>query len=254
MPEARQLTRRGLLASAALLLGGCDKLAGNDQTRRILASAETLTQTAQGLIGAPDALAPEFTVADLSPAFRANGTTDPDTEDYAALVENNFADWRLEVDGLVERPAKFSLEAIRALPSRTQITRHDCVEGWSCIGKWKGAKLAALLGEVGVKPAARFVVFRCADALERLDADNKYYESLDLAEALHAQTILAYEMNDKTLTVPHGAPLRLRAERKLGYKMAKYIMRIELVDSFDAIAGGKGGSWEDLGYDWYAGI
>jgi DMSO/TMAO reductase YedYZ molybdopterin-dependent catalytic subunit len=253
MTDPTRLTRRGLIAGAALMLGGCDKLASDASTRKALASAEALTQTVQGVI-APQALAPEFPEADLSPAFRANGTTDPDTEDYAALVENNFADWALEVDGLVERPKKFSLDAIRALPARTQITRHDCVEGWSCIGKWKGATLSSLLAEVGVKPAARFVLFRCADALERLDPDNKYYESLDLAEALHPQTILAYEMNDKTLTVPHGAPLRLRAERKLGYKMAKYLMRVELVDGFEDIGGGRGGSWEDLGYDWYAGI
>ena len=254
MSEAKRLSRRGLLGAAALILGGCDRLAGSDQTRRVLASAETLTRSVHALIGAPAVLATEYAQADIAPAFRANGTTDPDTEDYQALVDNNFADWQLEVGGLVERPAKFSLEALRALPARTQITRHDCVEGWSCIGKWQGAKLSALLGEVGVKPAARYVVFHCADALERADPDAKYYESLDLAEAMHPQTILAYEMNDHVLTVPHGAPLRLRAERKLGYKMAKYIMRIELVDSFDSIAGGKGGSWEDLGYDWYAGI
>ena len=253
MPETKRISRRSLLAGA-LALGGCDKLAGNEQTRRVLASAEALTRSAQGMLGAADALAVEYKDSDLSPAFRANGTTDPDTDDYQALVDGGFSEWRLEVDGLVERPAKFTLDALRALPSRTQITRHDCVEGWSCIGKWKGAKLAALLGEVGVKPGARYVIFRCADALERADPDNKYYESLDLAEALHPQTILAYEMNDKTLTVPHGAPLRLRAERKLGYKMAKYIMRIELVESFESISGGQGGSWEDLGYDWYAGI
>jgi DMSO/TMAO reductase YedYZ molybdopterin-dependent catalytic subunit len=254
MSDAARLTRRGVLAGGALLLGGCDRLAGSDTTRRVLASAETLTRSVHTLIGAPEALAAEYAQSDLSPVFRANGTTDPDTEEYQALVDGNFADWRLEVDGLVERPAKLSLEALRALPARTQITRHDCVEGWSCIGKWRGATLAALLAEVGVKPAARYVVFHCADALERLEPDNKYYESLDLAEAMHPQTILAYEMNDTVLTVPHGAPLRLRAERKLGYKMAKYIMRLELTDGIDGIGGGNGGSWEDLGYDWYAGI
>ena len=148
MPEINRISRRSLLAGA-LMLGGCDKLAGNDQTRRVLASAEALTREAQGLIGAADALAVEYKDSDLSPAFRANGTTDPDNEEYQALVDNSFSDWQLEVDGLVERPGKFTLEALRALPSRTQITRHDCVEGWSCIGKWKGVKLATLLGEVG---------------------------------------------------------------------------------------------------------
>ena len=141
---------------------------------------------------------------------------------------------------------------LRALPSRTQITRHDCVEGWSCIGKWKGAKLSALLDHVGVQPAARYVVFFCADPMN-MDGD-KYYESIDVAGAYHPQTILAYEMNDKTLPIPYGAPLRLRDERQLGYKMAKYIMRIELVASFAEIGGGNGGYWEDQGYEWYAGV
>lgn len=254
MSEATRLSRRALLGGAALLLGGCDRLASGDQTRRVLAGAETLTRSVHDLIRTPAALATEFTQADIAPDFRANGTIDPDTEEYQAMVDNKFADWQLEVSGLVERPGKFSLEALRALPSRTQITRHDCVEGWSAIAKWKGATLAALLAQVGVKPAARYVMFHCADALERMSPDTKYYESLDLTEALHPQTILAYEMNDAALAIPHGAPLRLRAERKLGYKMAKYIMQIELVENFGEIEGGKGGAWEDLGYDWYAGI
>ena len=138
------------------------------------------------------------------------------------------------------------------MPSRTQITRHDCVEGWSCIGKWKGAVLGPLLQQVGLKQNARYVVFYCADPME--GQESKYYESIDLEDAFHPQTILAYEMNGQTLPIPHGAPLRLRVERQLGYKMAKYIMRIELVESFKHIAGGKGGWWEDRGYTWYAGI
>jgi len=164
-----------------------------------------------------------------------------------------FAAYRLEVGGLVERPASLSLADLRALPSRTQITRHDCVEGWSAIGKWKGAKLSALLDIVQPKAAARYVVFHCADPMEN-DGTSPYYESIDFEDAYHPQTILAYELNDKTLPVPNGAPLRLRVERQLGYKHAKYLMRIELVESFTGIAGGKGGYWEDQGYQWYAGI
>jgi DMSO/TMAO reductase YedYZ molybdopterin-dependent catalytic subunit len=205
----------------------------------------------RALTGA-QALAREFTEADLSPDFKSNGTQDPDDPAYQKLAKNGFKDWRLEVGGLVERPAHFTLAELRALPSRTQITRHDCVEGWSCIGKWKGAKLSALLDRVGVRPAARYVVFFCADPMN-MDGD-KYYESIDVAGAYHPQTILAYEMNDKTLPVPYGAPLRLRDERQLGYKMPKYIMRIELVESFAHIGGGNGGYWEDQGYEWYAGI
>jgi DMSO/TMAO reductase YedYZ molybdopterin-dependent catalytic subunit len=177
----------------------------------------------------------------------------PRNPKYLALAAGGFADYRLQVDGLVEQPAVFSLADLRALPSRTQITRHDCVEGWSAIGKWKGAKLAALLDKVRAKPAARFVVFYCADPMED-DGRSPYYESIDMEDAYHPQTIMAYELNDSTLPVPNGAPLRLRVERQLGYKHAKYVMHIELVDSFAKIAGGKGGYWEDNGYEWYAGI
>ena len=141
------------------------------------------------------------------------------------------------------------------MPSRTQITRHDCVEGWSAIGKWKGVPLAALLDRVGVKSEARYVVFHCFDTMEQgLAGPVKYYESLDFIDARHPQTILAYDMNDTTLPVAHGAPLRLRVERQLGYKMAKYVQRIELVDDYSRFGDGKGSYWADRGYDWYAGI
>jgi DMSO/TMAO reductase YedYZ molybdopterin-dependent catalytic subunit len=142
------------------------------------------------------------------------------------------------------------------MPSRTQITRHDCVEGWSCIGKWKGVPLGTVLQRAGLKPDAKYIVFFCADSLEEsfFGEPDKYYESIDLSDAFHPQTILAYEMNDAPLPVPYGAPLRLRLERQLGYKMAKYIMRIEAVESFRHIAGGRGSYWADRGYEWYAGI
>jgi DMSO/TMAO reductase YedYZ molybdopterin-dependent catalytic subunit len=148
---------------------------------------------------------------------------------------------------------RLSLADLKALPSRTQITRHDCVEGWSAIAKWKGAKLSALLEAARPKPGARYVVFHCADPMSPAGTD-LYYESIDLEDAFHPQTILAYEMNEGPLPVPNGAPVRLRVERQLGYKHAKYVMRIELVASFANIAGGKGGYWEDQGYQWFAGI
>ena len=126
------------------------------------------------------------------------------------------------------------------MPSRTQITRHDCVEGWSCIGKWKGAPLGPILNKAGLKPSARYIAFYCADTLEQtLDGTGQYYETIDLVDAFHPQTILAYEMNDEPLPVSHGAPLRLRVERQLGYKMAKYVMRIEAIESFDNISTGQ---------------
>ncbi|MEO6340083.1 MAG: molybdopterin-dependent oxidoreductase, partial [Caulobacteraceae bacterium] len=144
---------------------------------------------------------------------------------------------------------------LKRLPQRTQITRHDCVEGWSAIGKWTGTPLGPLLKTVGLAPNARFAVFHCADDLEQsLDGTGRYYESIDLIDAFHPQTILAHTMNDKPLEVAHGAPLRLRVERQLGYKHAKYVMRIEIVDSFAHFGHGKGGFWEDRGYEWYAGI
>jgi DMSO/TMAO reductase YedYZ molybdopterin-dependent catalytic subunit len=162
---------------------------------------------------------------------------------------------RLVLDGLVEHPMSLSLAQLKALPSRTQITRHDCVEGWSSIGKWKGVPLAHVLEQVRLRPEVRYIVFICADELEKtLDGTGRYYESHDLVDAFHPQTILAYEMNGEALPIAHGAPLRLRVERQLGYKMAKYVMRIEAVASLESIGRGKGGFWPDRGYDWYAGI
>ena len=259
MPIHQKLSRRSLLKAAggmgAALLAGCDQITENPMARRILGSAETLNNTVQRALGRK-ALAAEFSEADLSPAFKANGTDDPAGEAYKNLMKDGFASWRLEVGGLVERPASLSLSDLRALPSRTQITRHDCVEGWSCIGKWQGARLSALLAQVQLKPSARYLVFRCADELPGggLSAPVPYYESIDLDDAFHEQTILAYDMNGRELPVAHGAPLQLRVERQLGYKHAKYVMSIEAVESFDKIGGGKGSYWADNGYSWYAGI
>ncbi len=203
----------------------------------------------------PQALAREYSEADLSSDFKANGSTSPDDPAYVAHTENGFADWKLIVGGLVESPLELSLTELRAMPARTQITRHDCVEGWSCIGKWKGVRLSAVLKRARLKQDARYVVFYCADMLGDTGTEaDRYYESIGLEDAFHEQTILAYEMNDRTLPVAHGAPLRLRVERQLGYKMAKYVMRIEAVESLGGIRGGRGGFWEDLGYEWYAGI
>ncbi len=177
----------------------------------------------------------------------------PNNPIYRALAANGFRGYRLGIGGLVERPMSLSLAEIREFPNRTQITRHDCVEGWSAIGKWKGARLSAMLEPAHLKPNARYVVFRCADPMEE-DGSSLYYESIDLEDAFHPQTILAYELNDGPLPIKNGAPLRLRLERQLGYKMAKYVMRLEIVDDLSRLAGGKGGYWEDQGYEWYAGI
>lgn len=262
MKTFRHLARREFLLRAAsgmamLPLAGCDdSISKNPIVSRVLDSAEAVTEHVQKAVTDSKALAPEYSESDLSPEFRSNGTHDPDDDGYQELVKNGFADWRLEVGGLVERPMRFSLAELRAFAPRTQITRHDCVEGWSCIGKWKGVPLSTLLDKVGPQPAARYVMFFCADPMEQtLDGtDTRYYESIGMQDAYHPQTILAYDMNDQVLPIPYGAPLRLRNERQLGYKMAKYIMRIELVAGFAKIRGGRGGYWEDQGYEWYAGI
>jgi DMSO/TMAO reductase YedYZ molybdopterin-dependent catalytic subunit len=263
MPD-RMLTRRrllhaGLTGAASLPLAGCkafDFLSDGDSTvRQVLAGANRLTYFAQRALIGREALAPEYSLADIRQAQRPNGSTHPDTEDYLAIAQGGFADYRLEVSGLVENPQKFSLADLRAMPSRTQITRHDCVEGWSTIAKWQGTPLKFVLDKVSLKPAARFILFRCYDALSQgLSGPEFYYESIDLVDARHPQTILAWALNDRVLPTEHGAPLRVRVERQLGYKMAKYIRAIEAVSSFADVFGGRGGYWEDRGYEWYAGI
>lgn len=248
----RRFLIRSLGAASASLLGGCDRVSRADWFQKLLGAGETVSRTAQHLVTARTSMAQEFAEADLSPEFRSNGTSYPRNSEYRTMAERNFADYGLDVGGLVERAARFSLADLRELPSRTQITRHDCVEGWSAIGKWKGARLSALLEAVCPNPTARYVVFYCADPMN--GGGTRYYESIDMEDAYHPQTILAYELNDEPLPIANGAPIRVRIERQLGYKMAKYIMAIELVDSFEKIGGGKGGYWEDQGYEWYAGI
>jgi DMSO/TMAO reductase YedYZ molybdopterin-dependent catalytic subunit len=254
------VSRRKLLLGAAagtgaLILPGCDAAVRSPTWNTILSGGEKLTYGAQRALQFGQPLAREFSERDLSPVFRANGTTHPDTPEYNAMLVAGFSNWRLQIDGLVERPQSYSLADLRALPSRTQITRHDCVEGWSAIGRWKGAQLAQLLMAAGLKPNARFALFHCADDLDKTpDGLGKYYETSDLIDCFHPQTILAYELNHKPLDVAHGAPVRMRIERALGYKQPKYLMRIEMIERFDHLGKGKGGYWEDRGYEWYGGI
>ena len=249
----RGFLRMAVAAVSTVVVAGCDKLGAMPWFARLLESGETLTQATQRWILSPDSLAQEFTEADVARPFRSNGTSRPRSAVYEALAANDFVDWRLAVDGLVEQPMQFSLAELKALPSRTQITRHDCVEGWSAIGKWTGVPLHEVLTRVRPDPKARYVVFHCADPMLP-NGTNPYYESIDMVDAYHPQTILAYGLNDVELPIGNGAPLRVRVERALGYKMAKYVMRIELVERYDDLHGGNGGFWEDRGYAWYAGI
>lgn len=255
MTDRRRFLARAGAAAAASLLAGCSDLSQKKWVADLLGDVEKLTRRAQRLIAGDHALAPEFSPAAIAPVFRANGTENPDTDTYNTHVANGFRDWRVIVDGLVKHKLSLSLAALKAMPSRTQITRHDCVEGWSCIGQWTGTPLALVLAAAEPEPEARYVVFHCADNMAGAgEAVANYYESLDLLEATHPQTLLAYELNNQALPVANGAPLRLRAERQLGYKMAKYINRIELAGELSQIAGGKGGYWEDQGYSWWGGI
>lgn len=249
------ISRRTLITSAALgaggLLTGCDALNRNPDFQRMLASAETANFTAQRALGDRFQMASEYSVADLSPTFRANGTRDPATPAYAASEAQGFANWSLRLFGLFEKPQQFSIAALQAMPQRTQITRHDCVEGWSAIGQWTGVPLKILLDIARLQDRARFLVFHCADKL----GGRPYYESIDLVDGFHPQTILAHRLNGEPLPVANGAPLRLRVERQLGYKQAKYITGIEAAASLAGIGEGKGGYWQDVAnYAWYAGI
>ena len=254
------LSRRRLLLAAAqcgglFLLSGCEKFFNGLQQNKnfvsLLESAEALNRRVQRFLTGRNKLAREFAERDISRYFKANGNPPPVTMDYAADATNQWRQWRLKISGLIQQPADLTLAELKSMPSRTQITRHDCVEGWSAIAKWRGVPLAEIIQRVKPKPDARYVVFYCMDTDEN---GQNYYESLDLDDAAHPQTILAYEMNDRPLPIEHGAPLRLRVENQLGYKMAKYIRALEFVADLKSLGQGKGGYWEDQGYEWYAGI
>lgn len=251
MTDRRSFLRLAIAGAAGILVAGCDRISQTAWGPEVLSKAEGLNRRVQALLSPSNSMAKEYSEADISAVFHPNGTTMPTTPAYQALMANDFRDYKLQVDGLVKRPTMLSIGELKRLDLRTQITRHDCVEGWSAIGKWQGTLLSAVLDHVGVDPRARFVMFHCFDEME---VDTPYYESIDIVEAMHPQTLLAFALNDKPLPVPNGAPLRLRIGRQLGYKQAKYLARIELVSSFDDMGDGQGGYWEDQGYEWYAGI
>jgi DMSO/TMAO reductase YedYZ molybdopterin-dependent catalytic subunit len=243
--------RNVLVGLGASLVAGCSRIGESQPMQRLFGAAQDWHRGVQRTLAGRRALAREFSPADISPYFRGNGTTDPGDPSYQAHAAAEFADWNLAVSGLVENPLQLSLEQVRALPQRTQITRHDCVEGWSAIGQWTGPQLKTLLDMARLKPEARYIVFHCADDFSGVP----YYESCDLDDAFHPQTIVAHWLNGEPLPIKNGAPLRMRIERQLGYKHAKYLKGIEAVASLDGVAGGKGGFWEDrVGYQWYAGV
>jgi DMSO/TMAO reductase YedYZ molybdopterin-dependent catalytic subunit len=207
---------------------------------------ETLTYGSQRLLMSHHSLAREFDRSQISKVVPVNGKP-PEEEPYQRLLKTNFADWRLRLDGLVARPSSFSLAELKTYPARTQITHQACEEGWSFIAEWTGVPLSWLLHLAGALPGAKYVVFYPFDQVYG-------FESLDMSDALHPQTLLAWGMNGRDIPTPHGAPLRLRVPRQLGYKSTKYLSRIVVTDSMKSFGKGLGSTDPEVGYSWYAGI
>ncbi len=239
------------MLAGATTLTGCAKITNalndNGALHNVLSAAEPLNHFLIGTHGR----AKTYAERDIDRDFRVNGFDTPSDARYAALARGNFAGYRLIVDGAIERKQALTLAELRALQSYSEVTRHDCVEGWSAIGKWSGVPLATVLALAKPMQGARYVVFHCFD---RSPEGDPYYESLDLKEAAHPQTVLALALNDRPLDLDHGAPIRLRVATQLGYKSAKWVYRLQVAESLREIFGGKGGYWEDNGYEWYAGI
>lgn len=247
MKKKSLITRRnaiisGVAAIGGLLLPGCSKTLpptyGN-----ILRMGDNLTYVAHRMLLPGQSLAKEYNHGDIS-SFPATGTVNPaDTsstsysEEYDILKRGGFANWRLSIEGRVARPGSYSLADLQKFPSRTHITRHTCEEGWTAIAEWTGVPLSTILQSVGIMPSARFVNFYAYDG---------YMDSIDLLDAFHPQTILAYGMNGRNLQIPHGAPVRLRIENQIGYKSMKYLQRIVVTDEFVDMG--------DTGWAWYVGI
>ena len=254
------VTRRELITAGLATAGGAAGLAVAGRPadryglippdhRGIYGIGETLTYASQRLVTSGQPLAREFDRSAISKVAPVNGEA-PDSDSYRRLLAGGFVDWRLVVDGLVARPHAFSLAEIKQFPSRTQICHQACEEGWSFIAEWTGVPLSYILNLVGVSPRANYVAFFPLD----LNSGKRLWSSLDMADARHPQTLLAYGMNGEDVPADHGAPVRLRVARQLGYKNIKFLARITVVDEIKKIGNGLGSSSVDVGYSWYAGI
>lgn len=244
---SRLLTRRNLLLVASgVALAGCDRTKYLPPAIRggLVGASDVLTMATHRLLQSGQPLAPEYAITDLSLAFPTWGETNPQNEDYQRHKANGFRDWRLPVTGLVERPLAWSLENLMRLPRRTQITSHNCEQGWTAIGQWTGAALLDVIRPAGLLPSAKYVV---------IDTVDEWYEAIDMFDVVHPQTILAYGMNGKELPLAHGAPVRLRLERHMGYKHLKFLKSIRIVESVADIGAGKGGTSGDYNWHWFAG-
>ena len=242
------ITRRTAIVTGLSALGGLLLYRGLKSSPaptygNILRIGDAITYSAQRALLPGQSLVKEYSRGDIS-SFPATGTTNPGNsaqrgfnEEYAKLLSKSFAEWRLPVEGRVARPGAYSLEDLKQFPSRTQITKHSCEEGWTAIAEWNGVQLGRILQHAGIMPSARFINFYAYDG---------YLDSIDLLDAFHPQTILAYGMNGHDLPIPHGAPLRLRLETQIGYKSMKYLQRIVVTDEFVDMG--------DSGWAWYTGI
>ena len=251
----KAISRRKLITTGLAAAAGVSGLAATGLAMRrhglippdhcgVYGPGETLTYAAQRLL-TRHSLAREFPRSMISKRPFANEVAPP-SDAFKRLQVNRFADWRLAVDGMVARPLSVSLSDLRALPFRSQITEVACEEGWSYIAEWIGTPLVEVLNEAGLLPQARYLVY--------FSIDSNWWESIDLADALHPQTLLTWGMNDGDLPVPFGGPLRLRVPRQLGYKSVKYIVRLTAADSLKGFGKGLGSASPEAWYAWYAGI
>ena len=250
----KTITRRALLLGGVVAASGALGTALTAAGRRfglvppdwrgIYGPGETLSYAAHRLFGR-NALAREFPRSTISAKPFANAIAPP-TDAFKRHQAENFVNWQLEVSGHVTRPGSLSLGELRAMERRSQITEVSCEEGWSYVAEWTGTPLATVLNAIGVRPTARYVVY--------FSSDPEWWESIDIDEAMHPQTLLAWEMNGAELPVPFGGPLRLRVPRQLGYKSVKFVDRLVVTDSLDGFGDGTGQSAANAGYAWYAGI
>lgn len=240
-----------LATSISAALSACSqigtKLNENPAFHNVLDSAEGVNERLIGTHGRVRL----YSAKDISSNFPLDSFDTPGDSQYMAMIADRFSSYQLTIDGAVEHPQTLNLAYLRHLMNVSQITRHDCVEGWSAIAQWQGVRLADVIAMTRPRRDARFVVFHSFDVDS---SGTPYYESLSLDQAAHPQTLLALMQNGKPITPERGAPVRLTIPTQLGYKSAKWVRRIEIVASLKPLYGGKGGYWEDQGYEWYAGI
>jgi len=252
---SEKLSRRKMLTAGLATAAGVTGLAAAAEIaaryglippdhRGILGVGESMTYATQRVLTSHASLAREFDRSQISSITPVNGEP-PTFEPYLSDFAEGFKSWKLSIDGLVAHPVSFSLEEMKRLPVQSQITHLACEEGWSYIAEWTGVSLAYVLNLVGVLPQAKYIVFFAYD---------RKFDSLDLQDAWHPQTLLAYYMNGQGLPKRHGAPLRVRVPRQLGFKSKKYLTRITATDTLKNIGSGQGASSPDKGYSWWGGI